>query len=132
MIRVGSSSARSRIAAPVFSSPESLFFAAATASMARSSATPPPGTMPSSTAARVAESASSTRSFFSFSSTSVAAPTLMHGHAARQLRQPLLQLLAVEVRCRVVGLRLDLLDAVLDRLIGAVALDDGGLVLGRT
>jgi hypothetical protein len=32
--------------------------------------------MPSSTAARVAESASSMRCFFSFSSTSVAAPTL--------------------------------------------------------
>ena len=33
--------------------------------------------MPSSTAARVAETASSMRCFFSFSSTSVAAPTLM-------------------------------------------------------
>ena len=40
-----------------------------------SSATPPPGTMPSSTAARVALRASSTRSFFSFTSTSVAPPT---------------------------------------------------------
>ena len=47
----------------------------ATAALARSSATPPPGTMPSSTAARVALSASSTRSFFSFTSTSVAPPT---------------------------------------------------------
>ena len=43
---------------------------------ARSSATPPPGTMPSSTAARVALSASSTRAFFSFISVSVAAPDL--------------------------------------------------------
>ncbi len=43
---------------------------------ARMSATPPPGTMPSSTAARVAWSASSTRAFFSFISVSVAAPTL--------------------------------------------------------
>ena len=42
----------------------------------RRRATPPPTTIPSSTAARVAERASSTRSFFSFSSTSVAAPTL--------------------------------------------------------
>ena len=42
---------------------------------ARMSATPPPGTMPSSTAARVACSASSTRAFFSFISVSVAAPT---------------------------------------------------------
>ncbi len=46
-------------------------------SAARSSATPPPGTMPSSTAARVACRASSTRAFFSFISVSVAAPTLM-------------------------------------------------------
>ena len=45
--------------------------------MAFSRATPPPGTIPSSTAARVALSASSTRCFFSFSSTSVAAPTRM-------------------------------------------------------
>ena len=41
----------------------------------RSSATPPPATMPSSTAARVAWRASSTRAFFSFISISVAAPT---------------------------------------------------------
>ena len=41
------------------------------------SAEPPPGTMPSSIAARVAETASSMRCFFSFSSTSVAAPTLI-------------------------------------------------------
>ena len=39
------------------------------------SATPPPGTMPSWTAARVAWSASSTRAFFSFISSSEAAPT---------------------------------------------------------
>ncbi len=39
-------------------------------------AEPPPATMPSSIAARVAETASSMRCFFSFSSTSVAAPTL--------------------------------------------------------
>ncbi|CSA31049.1 Uncharacterised protein [Vibrio cholerae] len=44
---------------------------------ARIRATPPPATTPSSTAARVACSASSTRSFFSFISTSVAAPTLI-------------------------------------------------------
>ncbi len=37
---------------------------------------PPPATMPSSTPARAADSASSMRCFFSFSSTSVAAPTL--------------------------------------------------------
>ena len=47
------------------------------AGVASMSATPPPATMPSSTAARVACSASSMRCFFSLSSTSVAAPTLM-------------------------------------------------------
>ena len=46
-----------------------------TAGMTLSRATPPPGTMPSSTAARVALSASSMRSLNSFISTSVAAPT---------------------------------------------------------
>src|ERR1019366_3826823 len=40
-------------------------------------AAPPPGTMPSSTAAFMACMASSTRAFFSFISVSVAAPTLM-------------------------------------------------------
>ena len=50
---------------------------ASTAFCARSRATPPPGTMPSSTAALVACMASSTRAFFSFISVSVAAPTLI-------------------------------------------------------
>ncbi len=45
--------------------------------MQRMYAVPPPGTIPSSIAARVAESASSTRCCFSFCSTSVAAPTFM-------------------------------------------------------
>ena len=40
-------------------------------------AVPPPATIPSSTAARVALSASSIRSFISFNSVSVAAPTLI-------------------------------------------------------
>ena len=38
---------------------------------------PPPGTIPSSTAARVALSASSTLSFLSLTSTSVEPPTLI-------------------------------------------------------
>mmetsp|Transcript_5042 Transcript_5042/g.16665 ORF Transcript_5042/g.16665 Transcript_5042/m.16665 type:complete len:224 (-) Transcript_5042:787-1458(-) len=45
--------------------------------VAYSSAAPPPATMPSSTAARVALRASVTRSFFSETSVSVAPPTLM-------------------------------------------------------
>ncbi len=76
---------------------------------ARMSATPPPGTMPSSTAARVACSASSTRAFFSFISTSVAAPTLIDRDAADELRQALLELLAVVVAGGVLDLGADLL-----------------------
>src|SRR6267142_84203 len=60
---------------PVFSSPSALTLSSAL--IAFRSVTSPPGTMPSSTPARAAESASSTRCFFSLSSTSVAAPTLM-------------------------------------------------------
>ena len=45
--------------------------------IALTKATPPPGTIPSSTAALVALSASSTLAFFSFISASVAAPTLI-------------------------------------------------------
>ena len=62
------------ISAPVASSDSRPFVS--TASWAFRRATPPPGTMPSSRAARVACSASSTRCFFSFISVSVAAPTL--------------------------------------------------------
>ena len=47
------------------------------AAVARISAVPPPGTMPSSIAARVACRASSTSAFRSFISVSVAAPTLI-------------------------------------------------------
>ena len=74
--RIGASSALSTMLMPACTSEFSLV-SLPTALRARSSATPPPGTMPSSTAARVALSASSTRSFFSFTSTSVAPPTLI-------------------------------------------------------
>jgi len=73
--RTGSSIARIMIWRPRSCSPSSL--SSATALMQRIKATPPPGTTFSSTAARVALSASSTRAFFSFISISVAAPTLM-------------------------------------------------------
>ena len=62
--------------APVFSSPSSASTSFSTAGMALTNTTPPPATMPSSTAALVALRASSMRSFFSFISVSVAAPTL--------------------------------------------------------
>src|SRR5260221_258493 len=73
---MGSSSALRTIATPVAwssfrpSAPSSFF-------CAFSSTVPPPATIPSSTAALVALSASSMRCFFSFCSNSVAAPTLI-------------------------------------------------------
>ena len=54
---------------------------------------------------------------------------LDHGDAAGQLGQPLLQLLAVVVGGGLLDLGLDLLDAGLDRLVVALALDDGRVVL---
>ena len=96
----------------------------------RISATPPPGRMPSSTAARVAFSASSTRSFRSFTSISVDAADLDHGDAAGELGQPLLQLLAVVVGGGVLDLLPDLGDARLDVGLLAGAVDDGRVVLG--
>ena len=75
VVRSGSSRARRRIWTPVAASPVASTLSSA--STAFNSATPPPGTKPSSTAARVAESASSTRVLRNFSSTSVPAPTLI-------------------------------------------------------
>src|SRR5215213_4779907 len=75
MPRIGSSRARRKMLTPVWISPWA--WTASSAERALIRATPPPGTMPSSTAARVALKASSTRCFFSLSSVSVAAPTLI-------------------------------------------------------
>ena len=54
---------------------------------------------------------------------------LDHRDAAGELRQPLLQLLAVEVGVGRLDLALDLLDPALDRLAVAGAVDDRGRVL---
>ena len=75
--RRGASRALRTILAPVRSSPSSSLTSLSTAGIALMVAVPPPATMPSSTAALVAFRASSMRSFLSFISTSVAAPTLM-------------------------------------------------------
>ena len=99
--------------------------------MARNSATPPPGTMPSSTAARVACIASSTRSLRSFTSISEAAADPDHRNAAGQLGQPLLQLLPVVVGGRLLDLGPDLAAAALDVLLLAGAVDDRRLFLGE-
>ena len=74
--RSGSCTARRMMLTPTCSSSLTLTAPSVFAD-ARIRATPPPGTIPSSTAARVACSASSTRAFFSFISISVAAPTWM-------------------------------------------------------
>src|SRR3990167_5416507 len=70
----GSSSALLTMLTPAFSS-SSAPWNPSTAFIALMRATPPPATIPSSTAALVALSASSTLAFFSFISASVAAPT---------------------------------------------------------
>ena len=73
--RTGSSMARFTMLMPVCTSPSAL--KASSAGRMSTNVVPPPATMPSSTAARVAFSASSMRSFLSFISTSVAAPISM-------------------------------------------------------
>ena len=72
----GADSASRTIFTPVASSP-SRPRSPSSSLAACSRATPPPATMPSSTAALALRTASSMRSFCSFSSTSVAAPTLI-------------------------------------------------------
>jgi len=81
--------------------------------------------MPSSTAARVALRASSTRSFHFRG-----AADADDGHAPGQLGQTLLQLFLVVVGGGVFDLTLDLRDAAFDVGLGARAVDDGGVVLG--
>ena len=71
----GASSAFNTMFAPVFSSPSKVSRSFATSLDAWMYAEPPPPMIPSSTAALVAAKASSRRSFASFISVSVAAPT---------------------------------------------------------
>jgi hypothetical protein len=87
------------------------------------------GTMPSSTAAFVDCTASSMRCFFSLSSTSVAAPTLITATPPESFGQPLLQLLAVVVGVGLLDLALIWLMRPCDVLVLAGALDDRRLVL---
>ena len=98
--------------------------------VAYSSAVPPPATMPSSTAARVACMASSTRSFFSFTSISVRTTDADHRNTAGQLGQTLLQLLTVVVGGGLLDLCADLRAAAFDVLLLAGTVDDRGLFLG--
>ena len=77
MCFAGATKASYTVRAPVASSPVRLSTTLSTAGRLRNNAVPPPATTPSSIAARVADTASSMRCFFSLSSTSVAAPTLI-------------------------------------------------------
>ena len=71
----GSSSALTIILTPVLSSPLVSSRSVLTFGITFNNTVPPPGTIPSSTAALVAASASSILNFLSLSSVSVAAPT---------------------------------------------------------
>ena len=101
-----------------------------TAARARSRAVPPPATTPSSMAARVADSASSMRCFFSLSSTSVAAPTLTTATppaslARRSWSFSRSQSESVSSISRLIWAMRPLTSSVV-----AATLDDGGVVLG--
>src|SRR6476660_8868637 len=95
----------------------------------RISATPPPGTIPSSTAARVAFSASS-RVLLLFHFDFRRTTDLDHGNATGELGQPLLQLLLIVVGGGVLDLLLDLGDTALDVGLLAGTVDDRRVVLG--
>ena len=114
--------------APVFSSPSRLSASLLTAGMQRTNATPPPGRIPSSTAAAVACWASSTRSFFSFISTSVAAPTRITPTPPDKLCQALLELFAVVVRFCFFDLTFDQSDALFDFFFFACAFNKSGVI----
>src|SRR5262249_39129442 len=77
----------------------------------------------------VACMASSTRSFFSLTSTSVAPPILMMATPPCELGQPLLQLLAVVVRGGLLDLRPDLTATAFDVGLLAGPVDDRGVLL---
>src|ERR1700747_1126763 len=116
--RAGQDSALRTISTPVFWS-SFLVRKPLRCSEARSRATPPPGTMPSSTAATL-----------SLLAAAPARPATGDPRdPARELGQPLLQLLTVVVRGGFLDLRLDLIDACFDVGLLAGAVDDGGVFL---
>ena len=103
---------------PVWTSPSA--WTPSSAEIALIRATPPPGTMPSSTAARVALKRVLDAVLLLLQLGLGRGADLDHRHAAGQLGQPLLQLLAVEVGGRGLDLGADLLDAALDRVCVAM------------
>src|SRR5271167_301616 len=87
---------------PICSSPSS--WSLSRAATQRVKATPPPGTMPSSTAARVACMASFDARLLLFHFGLGRGSNFDHSHSTDQLRQPFLQLLAVVVAGRLLDL----------------------------
>ena len=85
--------------------------------------------MPSATAALVALIASSSASFFALHLGLGRRPDADDGHAARQLGQPLLELLAVVVAGRLVDFAPDLLLAARQSAAFAAAADHCGVFL---
>ena len=77
IVRSGTTSASATVSTPKTSSPVHSARTFFSPGIARMNESPPPGTTPSATAARVACNASSTRLFFSFNSVSLLAPTLI-------------------------------------------------------
>src|SRR5271168_170382 len=96
---------------------------------ARNSATPPPGRMPSSTAARVACIASSTRSFALFHFSLGRTADADYRDSAGELGQPFLQFLLVVVGGGLLNLRLDLSNARLYVGLFAGTIDDRAVFL---
>src|SRR5262249_13590385 len=96
---------------------------------ARSRATPPPGRMPSSTAARVACMASSTRSLRSFTSTSVAPPTRITATPPASFASPSCSFSRSVVGGDFLDLRLDFVDPPLNVVLLAGTTHDRGVLL---
>lgn len=87
--------------------------------------------MPSSIAARVADTASSIRCLRSFGLDLGIPADLDHADTAGQFRQPLVELLAIPVGIGPLDLRADLTDPLRNGLVAAAAIDNGGRILRR-
>ena len=97
--------------------------------MALIRATPPPGTMPSSTAARVADRASSTRCFLFLQLSLGCCANTDDGNATGQFSQAFLQFFAIVIAGALVNLNPDLLNATLDLAVITFATNNGGVIL---
>ncbi|KAB8301198.1 hypothetical protein EYC80_003089 [Monilinia laxa] len=93
-------------------------------------AVPPPGRIPSSTAARVALRASTNRSFFSPTSTSDAPPTLITATPPRKLGKALLKLLLLVIGCGwVIHDTSDLLASLSNGILATLSVQNDSILL---